>query len=96
MTVLCRGLKVVAGPLQACEPKWLVIKTRKLIQWKFILFLPPYGCGISQSIHRSREPNAVAIKRKCVKCMAMKRIFSLVRRLMRDHREEQPWFEDVF
>lgn len=53
MTIFYGSTKVVLSPMQEYVRKGCYVKTRELVQWKYLPVLVSYSCNISESMQMS-------------------------------------------
>lgn len=69
MRVLQEIVKVAVQLLHTCELRGLLVKTRKLIDWKCVPPLASYCCDIPEAEDMSAMCHGVVVKRLCGRCM---------------------------
>lgn len=66
MRVLCGAIEVVVGPLQRRELKRFFVKTRELVEWRYVPLLVSHCCDISDSKDMTAVRHDVALRRPSV------------------------------
>lgn len=73
-----KAVRVVVGPLQECELKGFLMRTRELVEWKCITLLVSYCYVIPEAEYMLVLRHDVAVMRPCFTCF-LEKILSVVR-----------------